>query len=340
MDLPLARGTHLLESTGMNKYAWALSLPLLLLSCAGKPDPQGTGTDSGTSGEASSTQSVTASDTTTESGGSTSAGSATSGSTSGVTSVTDGSASTGATSDTTASGTSGTSASTSSGTQTTTSGTTGEPECTVLKCGTKVLQCGNCIDDDNDGLVDTQDPECVTPCDDDEGKFATGIPGDNMDPCKQDCFFDGNSGAGDDKCQWNLKCDPQNPGAPTCPYDPNYKMCPMGQPQQCIDQCFTPNGCDCFGCCTVTFEGQDYDVFLGDPNCSLANIPQCKPCTKNMDCDNPCMPEQCEVCFGEVEPPRGCEEPKCPAGVDACLINADCPDGTYCQTGCCFPLPG
>ena len=36
------------------------------------------------------------------------------------------------------------------------------------------------------------------PLDNDESSFATGIPGDNMDACKQDCFFDGNSGMGDD----------------------------------------------------------------------------------------------------------------------------------------------
>ena len=57
-------------------------------------------------------------------------------------------------------------------------------------------QCSDGIDNDGDGKIDYDDPECVGPLDNDESSFATGIPGDNMDACKQDCFFDGNSGAG------------------------------------------------------------------------------------------------------------------------------------------------
>ena len=50
--------------------------------------------------------------------------------------------------------------------------------------------------DDDDDLADSADPECTGPLDDDEATFATGIPGDNMDECHQDCWFDGDSGAG------------------------------------------------------------------------------------------------------------------------------------------------
>jgi hypothetical protein len=81
------------------------------------------------------------------------------------------------------------------------------------------------MDNDGDGKVDTADPECVSPCDDKEDTFATGLPGDNMDPCKQDCFFDGNSGGGKGDCAWDLKCDPKSPGGDKCPYDPK-AMCP------------------------------------------------------------------------------------------------------------------
>lgn len=42
--------------------------------------------------------------------------------------------------------------------------------------------------------------------DDDEGSFGTGISGDNRDPKWQDCFFDGNSGAGDDRCRYHTEC--------------------------------------------------------------------------------------------------------------------------------------
>ena len=102
--------------------------------------------------------------------------------------------------------------------------------------GDTIPQCSNCLDDDGDGLADWQDPECAVPLDNDEGSFATGISGDNVDACKQDCFFDGNSGQGDDGCNWNLKCDAKNPGGAGCPYDASFKNCPA-QSQKCIDTC-------------------------------------------------------------------------------------------------------
>ena len=101
-----------------------------------------------------------------------------------------------------------------------------------------VTQCNDGIDNDGDGKIDLADPECVSPLDNDESSFATGIPGDNVDACKQDCFFDGNSGMGDDGCQWELKCDPANIGAgaaASCPYDPSYHNCPTTQSQKCIN---------------------------------------------------------------------------------------------------------
>jgi hypothetical protein len=161
-----------------------------------------------------------------------------------------------------------------------------------------------------------------------------------MDPCNQDCFFDGNSGAGNDGCVWNLKCDPLSPGDPSCPYDAGYNNCDPAQPQKCIDNCDVPNGCDCFGCCTVEYMGTSYDVFIGDPTCNLGNIPSCNPCTKNTNCDNPCDEMNCEVCFGQDEPPMGCGEPTCPMGVDPCLMDSDCTGmNMFCQTGCCTQLP-
>ena len=42
-----------------------------------------------------------------------------------------------------------------------------------------------------------------------------------MDACKQDCFFDGNSGAGNDGCLWQLKCDPRSINT-KCPYGQQY----------------------------------------------------------------------------------------------------------------------
>ena len=64
------------------------------------------------------------------------------------------------------------------------------------------------------------DAECTGASDNDEASFGTGIPGDNKDPCKQDCFFDGNSGSGDDGCTTSVIDDVGNPHvAPTPPAD-------------------------------------------------------------------------------------------------------------------------
>jgi len=236
--------------------------------------------------------------------------------------------------------TGGTTGPTTTGTPDTTSATAG-PTCVPIACEGEVLACGDCMDNDLDGKVDLADAECVSPCDDREDTFATGLPGDNMDPCNQDCFFDGNSGAGDDKCSWSLKCDMASPGGEVCPYDPDFKNCPEMQSEECVSACQVPNGCDCFGCCTVEVDGMTYDIFLGDPDCALSDIDSCQQCTKNDDCDDECHPENCEICFGQTEPPPGCDDPTCDVG-DPCTIdmdgNSDCPEGSYCQTGCCFVI--
>jgi hypothetical protein len=236
-------------------------------------------------------------------------------------------------------------------------------------------QCSDGIDNDGDGKVDAADPECTGPLDNDESSYGTGIPGDNMDPCKQDCFFDGNSGSGDDKCEWNLKCDPANPGQylpKPCPYDPNYKNCPTTQLQNCILKCqkITPNGCDCFGCCTITYGGVTKSVML-TPTCQpqyITDPTKCPPCTPNQACINPCG--LCEVCVGKpapdpscfpkkdggptgdfklpdgIKPPDGTKtdggsNPYCPNNYIYCgpggIDPNQCPPGTYCITGCCTP---
>lgn len=250
---------------------------------------------------------------------------------------------TGGTTDPSGTGTAsmGTSTGAVEGTSSGTTGTTGP--CVPLACDGTTYACGDCMDNDGDGKVDLADPECISPCDDREETFATGLPGDNMDPCKQDCFFDGNSGGGKADCAWNLACDPKNPGGDKCPYDPK-AMCPAEQSQTCLDNCAVPNNCDCFGCCTVAVDGMNYDIFIGDLTCSLDAIADCEQCTKNADCDDECMPENCEICFGETEPPPGCDDPTCD-GEQPCTIdmegNSNCPDAYYCQTGCCQPIvPG
>lgn len=218
---------------------------------------------------------------------------------------------------------------------------TGDPgPCVEKMCGNKLYECGDCIDNDDDGTVDQGDVECLGPCDDDEDAFATGIPGDNADPCKQDCFWDGDSGMGNDGCDWNLKCDPENPGGDDCPYDPNFMNCPDGVSDKCLEVCNnTPPGCDCFGCCTVTHDGMMYDIYLGDDDCSLEDIENtCQPCQKFEDCENECEPEKCEQCFGE-DLPEECDEPECPEDQEPCESDGEggdsCPDGYFCLSGCC-----
>jgi hypothetical protein len=244
----------------------------------------------------------------------------------------------------------------SGGTTTTgTGGSSGTPT-----CNPNGPQCFNCKDDDGDGFIDAADPECTGPLDNDESSFATGIPGDNSDPCKQDCFFDGNSGQGDDGCIWDFRCDPLSPGANAahaCPYDPNYHNCPTSQSSMCLAVCqrVTPNGCDCFGCCLIP--GAPNAIYLSS-TCTakdFADPTKCPPCTQQTSCINTCG--HCEICVGKPTLPPDCfpdggtSSPD--GGGDAGIINtncegyvycgpggvdpANCPANSYCITGCCIP---
>lgn len=212
-----------------------------------------------------------------------------------------------------------------------------------LDCSGTTYSCTNGIDDDGDGLIDLFDPECTGPCDDDESSFQTGIPGDNMD-CKQDCFFDGNSGQGNDGCNWDLRCDPADPGAQIgCGYTGNNNCSNQEPPDvQCQTACepYVPPGCDCFGCCTVQTDAGAVSIFLNSSSdCALDDLDACEQCTpQNELCGNPCNPEDCELCFGQTELPEGCEENSCDFGTP-CGDHEDCLDGDFCYLGCCYPPP-
>ena len=231
-------------------------------------------------------------------------------------------------------------------------------------------QCSDGIDNDGDGRVDYLDPECTGPLDNDESSFGTGIPGDNIDACKQDCFFDGNSGMGDDGCLWQLKCDPLSSEA-KCPYDSSYAQshaneCSVSasQSQGCIDHCrkLVPNGCDCFGCCAVP--GLPSPIRLAS-TCTAANFgdpTKCPPCTQVEQCSNPCG--RCEICIGKTTVPADCGAgaaggsdgaggaggagggtgtpvcegyPSCGPGTNTPATG--CPMFSACETGCCIPVP-
>jgi hypothetical protein len=207
-------------------------------------------------------------------------------------------------------------------------------------CGSKPCACANGLDDDDDGLVDGFDPECTGPFDDDEKTFSTGTPANNSQAKCLDCFFDNNAGWEDDGCRYPRQCldglgDPGGNG-PCATCSPS---------QACADSCLprTPNGCDCFGCCEVSYGGSTIGVLLRD-TCSLADVSEeekCPRCQPSPECKNECGP--CELCLGKTEAdlPASCREGGIGHGCDdgpACGTGAPCERGYYCLSGCCVAV--
>ncbi|HYO95509.1 MAG TPA: hypothetical protein VER33_13400 [Polyangiaceae bacterium] len=241
-------------------------------------------------------------------------------------------------------------------------GGAGESACEVRDCGRKVYACGDCVDNDEDGLADALDPECFGACDNDEGLFGGSIPGQNNAPCKQDCFFDQDSGSGNDGCDWTHACDPlsvapdyppsgQSQCSVTTATPAQEQTCQglrSAQPPRCVDTCLplVPNGCDCFGCCELPGQSGSF-VWLGSAvdrqetcdRSQLGSAVACRPCTPVSSCFNAC--EGCETCVGSTRPRAGCAgtDNHCPAGVEPCGPGARCPVDAYCITGCCVPVP-
>ncbi|HXK17520.1 MAG TPA: hypothetical protein VNG33_06950 [Polyangiaceae bacterium] len=249
----------------------------------------------------------------------------------------------------------------------TVSGTTAEggaaggtvaPACVPTRCRGTFYQCGDCVDNgDGDGLIDALDPDCLGPCDDDETGLSTGLP-TQATVCKQDCYFDGDNGPGNDKCEWSHQCDelsvaPDYPPSldPRCKYNPM----PMGldcaalettQQQACLDACLpvVPNGCDCFGCCELPRGSGEYH-FIGvgraELGCQRGNFDDpvtCPRCTYVPSCFNDCA--TCETCAGGPPTDATCDPDKaCPQGERACGPGAPCDPGDYCVTGCCVLAP-
>jgi hypothetical protein len=246
--------------------------------------------------------------------------------------------------------------------------------CFIAPCQGHIYQCGDCQDNDGDGLVDSDDPNCLGPCSNNEQGLSGNIPGQNNAPCKMDCYWDQDTGSGNDDCFWDHACDTFEQGPPVstnpeigCNYDPNTKF-PGGdkcmdkfntQSQTCHDVCgpLTPNGCDCFGCCedpnrpgNFIFAGStnaaDVGTCAADP-ATMADPTKCKPCTPVAGCANGCG--HCELCFGKTMLPPDCFPDggvqddggiivgQCMPGVQPCGLpgQAVCPSGFYCITGCC-----
>jgi len=237
----------------------------------------------------------------------------------------------------------------------------------IVNCQTHLYQCGDCLDNDSDSLADARDPDCLGPCHNTEGSYNMEIPGGNNAACKLDCYYDQDGGSGNDKCEWDHRCDVLDPlEVAECSYDTDTATaegCPSCdcegwfdvQPQLCLDFCLplTPNGCDCFGCCQLDDTG-DWR-FLGSPDCNKDDIGSCSPCTPVPGCLNGCG--RCELCLGKTELPPDCtstwdtdsdttnddtdtENLRCAVGIQPCGLDGDlpCPTGRYCITGCCIDV--
>lgn len=233
-----------------------------------------------------------------------------------------------------------------------------------VACEKKYYACGDGLDNDDDGLVDAADPDCLGACDDSEDALSPNLPGDPGSPCKLDCFWDGGNGSGHDGCAWDHRCDPLEvapdfpPEGAACAYDATVEPAPgescadaaTSQAAECAELCgpLTPNGCDCFGCCELP-AGSGAFVWLGRTEsgvaCGLDTLDdptRCPPCTPVAACLNSCT--ACELCAGRSSPDASCPPAgaQCPAGAQACGRPGQptCPSGAYCVTGCCAEAPG
>ncbi len=254
--------------------------------------------------------------------------------------------------------------------------------CYKTVCDGRTLECGDCTDNDGDGKTDWRDRECLGPCDNSEGAaLISDVGGVTGSTCHKDCYFDYGTGmgTGSDDCWWDHSCDPLEPELELCPYDEkltqNDHFCPEIQSDRCAEICipFTPNGCDCFGCCTfpelsgLGENGGDAYVWIGAKDESfngmctfddILNTEKCPRCTPVPGCLNECG--HCELCIGKNELPRDCfddgdtdndndtdgtpddtdiPDGMCPEGVVPCGLEGmeECGPGFFCITGCCQP---
>lgn len=243
----------------------------------------------------------------------------------------------------------------------------GVTQCYFIQCDNRITACGDCSDNDGDGRIDNADPECLGPCDNYEGEeLLAGIGGEGAEQCKADCYFDFGNGAGNDDCHWSRSCDPLEPKV-QCTYDEGKlggKDCPLPtQSDLCNQVCapLTPNGCDCFGCCTFPElagmgpgGGEGYVYIGSESGCSFDTVTDpthCQPCTPAASCVNTC--ERCEICLGKPTIPEDCfPDPgdpdggvpdggtRCPVDKQECGLPGDdpCPPGDFCLTGCCTEI--
>ena len=209
-------------------------------------------------------------------------------------------------------------------------------------CGTALCQCSDGIDNDDpaDGLIDRDDPECIAPWDDDESSMGTGLPGDNKNDDCQDCFFDGNTGPGNDGCNIPTVCITEGSNENASGRCKN-ESCDIAETSQCAMSCrpAVPNGCDCLGCCEVFIDGSPEYIWSAS-GCSLSDIDNpesgCVSCIQLTTCVNECG--DCELCAGKTvdDLPEECgATTTCDDGETPCSADSDCAQYFHCQFGCC-----
>jgi len=200
-------------------------------------------------------------------------------------------------------------------------------------CGAASCACANGLDDDGDGKADSADVECQGDMDDDEATFATGMPGDNRDPKWQDCFFDGNSGHGDDRCRYPTGC-------LTGELAQTEPACAITQ--SCLDRCMPsiPQDCDCFGCCTVSTGSGSVNIVLSS-SCTAAKLDNPKACAR-CEKSTTCQPPAVDAGAPPPPPPpvdSGTPPPNPCGDGDECSATGTCNAGYACTDGCCIAIP-
>lgn len=203
-------------------------------------------------------------------------------------------------------------------------------------CGNQTYDCGDQQDNDGDGLIDSDDPDCLGPCDDTEDSYNPELPGFSGAACRLDCFWDTGNGS-EEGCYWDHRCDPLSvdpnyyPEGIACEYEgpdatpqtinatcSEMLVADYPSQQDCLDNCapLTPNGCDCFGCCELP-AGSGSTVWIGSytgsntPTCvtdaDFTDPARCQPCTQVPGCINDC--DVCEICLGKPFLPPECFDP-------------------------------
>jgi len=157
----------------------------------------------------------------------------------------------------------------------------------------RAQQCSDGIDNNSNGLTDLTDWYCKAAADNDEGSFHSGVPGDDANSAASlDCWFDTNSGNGDDGCSMHACCDIDG----ACPSDLlpaqfNASQCTPSETCRgnCIPQ--TKPGCDCFGCCEIcTTQNGCLNVFVNpvvSPACTIETLgdpSSCRRCVQDAAC--------------------------------------------------------